>query len=200
MSNSNTLKIKKRAPREYILFVSIIFIGIVLDQLSKWLAVRFLMPTPDGSVSVIPGLINFTYKENLGAAFGSFEDNRWVFLISSSVMIIALGLYLFLGFCNSRLGQISVSMVISGGIGNMIDRVGCGFAPTKYAVVDFLEFDFVEFAIFNVADSIVCIGAALMFISMFSDIIAEEREKKLQAKVSASEDGSADSDGKPLGD
>ena len=193
MNNSLGLKIQKRTPREYILFASVIIVGIVLDQLTKWCAVKFLRAVPGASVTVIPGIINFTYKENLGAAFGSFADNRWVFMLSSSVMIIGLSLYLFLGLCTSRLSQVSVAMIISGGLGNMIDRVGLGFAPKKFAVVDFLEFDFVEFAIFNVADSIVCIAAALLFIAMFREMIAEERTKKLKENTDADKEGSSDS-------
>ena len=178
------LEIKKRSLREYALYSGIISLGIILDQFTKWLAVKFVATAPDKIIEVIPGIFNFSYTENKGAAFGSFENSRWVFLLTSTIMIVALSLYLYLGLTDSKVQQISVAVVLSGGIGNMIDRLGAGFAMGKFCVVDFLEFAFVDFAIFNVADAFVCVGAVLLFIAMLSDMIKEEREKKLQANTS----------------
>ena len=72
----------------------------------------------------------------------------------------------------AQLFSIGVAMVVSGGIGNMIDRVVLGY------VVDFLNFELINFAIFNVADSFVCVGAGLMVLSLLIDIIKEAKEKK----------------------
>ena len=88
-------------------------------------------------------------------------------------MIVALSVYLFYPKRQStQLFAIGTALVISGGIGNMIDRVALGY------VVDFLNFELINFAIFNVADSFVCVGAGLMVLSLLIDIIKEVGEKK----------------------
>ena len=164
------LKIKKRAPREYVLYSLIIAVGIILDQLTKWLSVKFLAAKE--TVPLIEGVFHFTYVENTGAAFGSFKDNRWVFMITSTIMIIALIGYLYLGFAENNLYAVALSLIASGGIGNMIDRIALGY------VVDFLHFKLINFAVFNVADSFVCIGAGLLILALILDVKKEAQAKK----------------------
>ena len=72
---------KKRA----IISALVIILGIFLDQLSKWLVVKYLKPIKD--VPLIDGVFHFTYSENPGAAFGMLSNDRWVFMLFSSVMI-----------------------------------------------------------------------------------------------------------------
>ena len=142
------------------IWVILTLLLIFIDQLSKWLAVIFLQG--NGTVRVIPYLFNFRYLENDGAAWGMFGSSmgdgayRWVFLLVSSLAIIALCIYLFLDRPKDKLLLWSLYLILAGGIGNMIDRLLLGF------VVDFIEFAFIEFPVFNVADSCVCIGAALL--------------------------------------
>ena len=171
----------------------LIIIGVVaLDQVSKILVVEYL--DRDNPFVIIEGVFRLKYSENRGAAFGSFEESRWVFMIASVVGIIALSVYLFKFKPKSKLACASLSMIIGGGIGNMIDRCfreGEIYAGKK-VVVDF--FDFYAFpdvwnAIFNVADSFVCIGAGLLIlwcvISMVQEIKAERLAKA--AKTSGAE-------------
>ena len=99
----------------------LIIIGVVaLDQVSKILVVEFL--DRDNPFVIIEGVFRLKYSENRGAAFGSFEESRWVFMIASVVGIIALSVYLFKFKPKSKLACASLSMIIGGGIGNMIDR------------------------------------------------------------------------------
>ena len=99
----------------------LMIIGVVaLDQLSKILVVEFL--DRDNPFVIIEGVFRLKYSENRGAAFGSFEESRWVFMIASVVGIIALSVYLFKFKPKSKLACASLSMIIGGGIGNMIDR------------------------------------------------------------------------------
>ncbi|MBR2964975.1 MAG: signal peptidase II [Clostridia bacterium] len=165
--------LKKLSPykKNSIIYLLIIAVGIYLDQLSKSLVVELLKPIRD--LPLIEGVFHFTYSENRGAAFGILSNNRWVFMLFSSVMIVALSVYLFYPKRQStQLFAIGTALVISGGIGNMIDRVALGY------VVDFLNFELINFAIFNVADSFVCVGAGLMVLSLLIDIIKEVGEKK----------------------
>ena len=167
---SSGLKIVKKSPRDYILYSAIIAIGVLLDQITKWLSVEFLSKI--STFPIIKNVIHLTYVENRGAAFGMFKDHRWVFMVTSTVMIIGLSLYLYLGFAENKLYEVSIAMIISGGIGNMIDRIAL-----KY-VIDFIDFRLINFAVFNGADSFVCVGAGLLVLALVRDIIKESKEIK----------------------
>ena len=93
-------------------------------------------------------------------------------MITSTVMIIAMALYLYLGHSENKLYEISIAMIISGGIGNMIDRIVLGY------VVDFIDFRLINFAVFNGADSFVCVGAGMLSLALILDIIKESKDKK----------------------
>jgi signal peptidase II len=79
-----------------IIWIAIIVGVVAFDQVSKLLIVNFL--DKNEPFVIINGIFRFNYVENRGAAFGSFADNRWVFMIISTVAIIGIGVYLF-GFC-----------------------------------------------------------------------------------------------------
>lgn len=148
-----------------------ILIGIVgLDQLSKWLVVTYLKGNP--SVPLWDGVLHLTYVENTGAAFGMLKDHRWVFLIFSSVAILALLYYLIRHKPTDRVTYYCLLAIVGGGIGNMIDRVALGY------VVDFIDFRLIHFAVFNVADSFVTVGAILLMVHLLLQIIAESKQEK----------------------
>jgi len=158
---------------DYVIYTAIILGGIVIDQLTKFLAVKYLKKI--ATKPLIEGVLHLTYVENRGAAFGMLADNRWIFMILSSIMIICLSIYLYGGFSSqNKLYTVSSSLIISGGIGNMIDRIALGY------VVDFIDFRLINFAVFNGADSFVCIGAALLVIALIIDIKTELSMKKKQ--------------------
>ena len=147
-------------------------IGVFLDQISKYLIVLYMDLYQ--SVEIIPGVFNFTYIRNEGAAFGSLSESRWVFMILSSIMIAAILVYMFWKKPQSKLLLWSLSLIVSGGIGNMIDRIRLEY------VIDFL--DFCAFPnlwkwTFNIADSFVVIGAGMMILWMILDMV-QGREGK----------------------
>ena len=162
--------ITKLPLRTYFLMIGIILGGIALDQLTKLLAVRYLMPVD--TVPLWENVLHLTYVENTGAAFGTMKDARWVFLILSSVAIVGIALYLFFGYARTTLATVAFSMIVSGGIGNMIDRIALGY------VIDFIDFRLIHFAVFNGADSFVCVGAGLLVLSLILDILHEKKEKQ----------------------
>ena len=164
------LKIQPESPKRAILYSAIIIIGIILDQLTKLLSVEFL--TKVETVPIIKNVLHLTYVENRGAAFGMLKEHRWVFISLSTVTIIGLLLYLFLSREKTKLYGVPIAMIVSGGIGNMIDRTALGY------VVDFIDFRLIKFAVFNGADSFVCDGAGLLVLALVLDIIKEAREKK----------------------
>ncbi len=161
---------KKRKITDYLLYTLVILSGVALDQLTKALSVLFLKPI--GSVPIIPGVIQLTYVENPGAAFGMLKDAPWVFNTLSVLAIVFILAYLFLGHASNKLYAISLSMIAAGGIGNMIDRAALHY------VVDFIDFCLIDFAVFNGADSFVCVGAGLLILAMVLDIIAEAKAAK----------------------
>lgn len=186
-------KIKKRSAFDYCLYSGIIALGIFLDQLTKWLAEKFLFPLGK-SVTVIPYVAKLTYAENRGAAFGSMEDSRWIFMVTSTLLILVLGAYLYLGLAENKLYAVSVAMIISGGIGNMIDRIFFeGLIPKNAGlkvVRDFIDFSDIGFpAIFNGADSFVCVGAGILMLALVLDIIKESKGKKTDGNKQTEKEG-----------
>ncbi len=165
------MKLIKKIPiSHYVIYSAIIAIGILLDQLTKILAVTFLKPV--STVPLIQDALHLTYVENRGAAFGMLAGQRWVFMVISTVTIVAIAIALFFGHVDDLRYGVCLSAIISGGIGNMIDRIAFGY------VVDFIDFRLIDFAVFNGADSFVCVGAGFMILFLVLDIIKEAKEKK----------------------
>ncbi len=173
--------LKKMRPVEYVIYIAVIVFGIVVDQLTKFIVAANM--AVHQSIPLIEDFLHITYTTNDGAAFGSMdsEGGRVIFMAVSSVMIIAMLLYLFLGHAENRLYGIAASMIISGGIGNMIDRLGFGFYVNESGmgeVIDFIDFCGIWNAIFNGADSFVCVGAGLLVLALVLDIIKESKAQK----------------------
>ncbi|HCX65346.1 MAG TPA: signal peptidase II [Eubacteriaceae bacterium] len=137
--------------------IVIIFVLIALDQISKYLVLNWLKPI--GTLPLIDGIFHLTYAENTGAAFSIFTDMQLFLKIITSIFI---GLLLFLLYLEMRkkhaapLKLFSLSLIIGGAIGNLIDRFRFNF------VVDFFDFRLIDFAIFNLADSFIVIGTILL--------------------------------------
>jgi len=174
-----------------LVWILIIIGAILLDQISKLLVVEFL--SREEPFVLLEGVFRFTYVENDGAAFGMLDDHRWVFMILSVVGIGAVLFYLLKFKPQSRLECISLSMIIGGGIGNMIDRIRLGF------VIDFL--DFYAFPklwmwVFNIADAFVCVGGGLLVLYLVIEIFKESKKTKLEKSKSAiAEDIESSNDG-----
>ena len=157
------------------LWIILLVLIIFADQLSKWLVVALLQGKE--SVYVIPGVLRFTYVENDGAAFGMLDDHRWVFLVLSTVMIIALTFYIVKYKPSSKWVMTSLILIVGGGIGNMIDRILLGY------VIDFI--DFCAFPqlwrwVFNIADSAVCVGTFMLSIWLIIDTVKEYKREKAE--------------------
>jgi len=135
---------------------------VLTDRLTKYLAVKYLMPI--GSVAVLDGIFNLTYVENKGIAFGLFQGMNWLIVPVNIVVVFICGYFLIKSIKQGKkLLSISLNLVISGAVGNIVDKVCYGF------VVDLLEFAFIDFPVFNFADVFICIGAVLIvFIILFT--------------------------------
>ncbi len=125
---------------------------LLLDQLVKYL-VRTSMELGQ-SIALLPGVFHLTYIENPGAAFGILAHHRLLFLLLTAAITGVL-FYLYLHLSNKKsLTALSLGLVISGALGNFIDRFFRG------TVTDM--FDFQIWPIFNVADICICVGLALL--------------------------------------
>lgn len=147
--------------------LSIFLVGI--DQLVKW-QVRVNIPLGE-SIPFIPHLMDLTYTQNTGAAFSSFSGMTWLLTLVSLGASAAVAVLLWKNYFPGKWGKLSLSLILAGAVGNLIDRAFLGF------VTDMFETTFMNFAVFNVADICVVVGGVLMavYVLLFWD---KDREKK----------------------
>lgn len=141
---------------------------IAVDRVTKNWAVEALA---DGDIAVIDKVLYFRYTENTGVAFSMFSDSRWVLVGVTSVMLIVALAFFLSGKIKDKAELFALSLIIAGGVGNLIDRLSLGY------VIDFIDVRIIHFAIFNVADMCITVGAFLVCIAAFA---AEKREKREQ--------------------
>ncbi len=132
---------------------------VLLDQWTKHLAVVYLSGQP--GLPVWPGVFELYFLEqgNDGVAWGLFSGQMWLIIpLTCLTMLLIAVMLLRSDLRHSKLFNISLALILGGGVGNLIDRIAHG------AVVDFLYFKLINFPIFNVADCCVVIGAILLFV------------------------------------
>lgn len=149
-----------------------------LDQLLKLWATASLLPV--GQAPLIPGFIELQYVLNDGMAFSMLSGRRWLLIGVTSVVLLAVAVYLLIRPL-PRLERITWMLILGGGLGNLIDRIRTG------VVVDYLNFQFIEFPVFNFADICVCTGVGLLVLSLLLEMRKEHR-------APASGDGQSNAD------
>lgn len=156
-----------------VITVMSIAVLVSLDQIIKLLVIKYLEPI--GSLPLIDGFIQLNYAENTGAAFGSFSDYTWILSVFTLAVIVAGLVWLLKGKVKFGVEYVCITLILAGGLGNLIDRISRGF------VVDYIEPLFIDFAIFNFADILVTCSAVVLIIWMFYGIykdVKKEKEKK----------------------
>lgn len=153
---------------------------VLADQLIKFLVVNTIKL--DGPVTVIDHLLRFVYVENKGAAFGLLENQRWIFITLTAVVMIAFIVFMFRTKTRSKLFFVSMALIVGGGVGNLIDRVLLGY------VVDYIQLSFFP-PVCNFADYCITAGTVLLVIYIFfvSDMFKKKEEKDLQKKARENE-------------
>ncbi len=137
---------------------------LAADRITKALSAGF----PPEGIPLIPGILGLRYARNTGAAFSMFSGHPWLLGILS--LVIIAGAFLYLRKKTLPLAaRIGLMMMLGGAAGNMIDRFTTGAVP------DMIEFLFVNFAIFNIADTFLCIGCGLTAVSL---LMKETRPKQ----------------------
>ena len=134
---------------------------ILFDQLVKSYVVKTIAL---GEIkSWIPNLVSLTYLQNRGAAFSMLQEQQWFFAVITLVVMVGAIWYLHKHIEDSFWTVFGLVLIIAGGLGNFIDRISQGF------VVDMFHLDFINFAIFNVADSYLTVGVIVLLFSMLKE-------------------------------
>ncbi|USK35623.1 signal peptidase II [Bacillus sp. F19] len=152
------------------LYYIIAFVIIALDQLTKRLIVNEL--EIGESIPVIENVLYITSHRNQGAAWGILQGQMWFFYVITVIVVIGLVIYIQKYAKDQLLMGMALGLMLGGAIGNFIDRV------IHQEVVDFVQvyIGTYPFPIFNVADSALCVGVALLFIVMLLEG-KQEKEK-----------------------
>ena len=148
-------------------------IAVAADQLFKaWVLATIPLHT---QIPVIDGLFHLTYAQNTGAAFSSFQGAQWLFLL----VFVLLTAAIIWEFPKKRMPFTTferwcIVAIYAGGIGNMIDRLRFGY------VVDMIEVEFMDFAVFNIADSFITCGCILLLVHLvlFNKEFWKDEKKK----------------------
>ncbi|NRB39875.1 MAG: signal peptidase II [Pseudomonadales bacterium] len=176
MSN-NTIK----QPALWVLFITIAVI-IGLDQWTKALATDLLQY---GRPIYVMPVLNWTLLHNYGAAFSFLSDQggwqRWFFMIISAVVSCAFVVWLVRLPKEQWIVRFSLTLIIAGAVGNLIDRVSMGY------VVDFIHFHWQDkyFPAFNIADMAITGGAGFMLLDMFFGPDASDKTEADEQAVKA---------------
>ena len=175
-----------------IAIVDLLIVAVLLtgDLVSKYYAAKYL--SAGGSYEAIKNVLTFRYSENSGAAFGIFENSRVFLSVFVGVVLLALIAYMVYNIVKKKYKQkggillhVALSMIVAGGIGNLVDRIAFGY------VRDFIDYTIVytlfkyEFAICNFADVCLTVGVALVVIFLIISLVSES--KKIKAQKTAAE-------------
>lgn len=156
------------------LFIPIVVVCIVIDRLSKaWAADALPLGTQDGLNLV---LVRLTMVHNEGAAFGMGQGHPEVFAVIAFVILAVIIGWLLIGKQHGKAETVSLALIAAGAVGNVIDRIAQGY------VVDFFEFTFFTFPVFNVADICITCGVVLFIICMIFLMDWDEEPKQEPAE------------------
>lgn len=164
------------------LAVAAVLVGI--DQLTKWLAATYIKPQQSVNLISIGGKewLNLTYQENTGAAFSILRDKQLFLIILTSIIILGVIILILTKRIKKTAYIWSFSLIIAGGIGNLIDRIVHNY------VIDFIDFRIIKFAVFNFADICAVVGTVMLIVFYIIEEIKNSKEKK----KAAAQDGQTD--------
>lgn len=174
-SNAAPALLTEEPPMIYALIAAAL---VAVDQIVKYLVMTNI--APGEHVPFIPYILDLTYVTNTGAAFSIFSEHTWALALVSLVMSVVLALALWKGLFRHPLGRLTLTLLLAGAVGNLIDRAFRGF------VVDMFNVLFMRFAVFNVADICVVVGgiAAGVYYLFLMDRL-EPREEKADDNAEA---------------
>lgn len=155
--------------KSYIIIALIIIVGLVLDLVTKWLFAEYFSEGAQDIV-VIPNFFWFTFVKNTGAAYGIFGGSTLILAIVSVVFVVAFCIYGYFNHSNNIWYIMGISMILSGAIGNFVDRLFLGY------VRDFVSISLFNF-VFNIADVLITFGVIFFIVYLIISVIKEKKEK-----------------------
>lgn len=164
-------------------FIEILLFAFIItfDLTMKDYLYDFVVNRNDGYYTVVEGFFALNYSENTGMGFGLGQDSTTGITVMTCIVIVVVIGYLAVFRKDKAYIRIPLVMVAAGGIGNLVDRIALGY------VRDFFEFTFMDFAIFNIADSFVTVGAIALIIGLIVMMAVTAKDEK--ARQAAEEGG-----------
>lgn len=155
---------------------------LIFDMLTKYVLIENLIPNVGDQAPFIEGFINFVHVQNEGASYGIFSGQTVFLIIVTLVLLVILCWYYLLklkGKKNKYLTLLSISMgfIFGGSIGNLYDRIFFGY------VRDFINFQFMNFPVFNIADSAITIGVILLVIYFVREYVFFIKKSNKMIKI-----------------
>ena len=182
-THENSRRGRRRIAEDLMLYAVLALILVILDQVVKYLVLQNI--PLGGHVPFIPYIVELTYVQNTGAAFSMMSEHTWILTVISLVMSVVLAVAIWKNFFRHWFGKLTLTLLLAGAVGNLIDRALRGF------VVDMFNVLFMEFAVFNVADICVVVGgiAAAAYYLLLVDKLEGNKEP-----TEEKETGDGDSD------
>lgn len=154
----------------YIIMISIVLGGLVIDLVTKSVFASVLDYGKE-TIVLIPNLLEFVYVQNDGAAYGMLGGQTWLLIVMTFIFIVGFILYFVFSKDKNIWFIISVGLIVSGAIGNLIDRLWFNY------VRDFISIEFFSF-VFNFADMFITFGVICYVIYTILQSVKEAKEKK----------------------
>ena len=146
---------------------------VAIDQIIKYFVDLYLKPV--GSVLVVRNFLQLSYYENDGAMMGMMNGKTLTMTILAVICLVVIAFVIFSGKVKFGIDYCCIVLMMSGGLGNIIDRIFRGY------VIDYIEVLFIDFYIFNFADCLVTCAAILMICNQIYEIYKETKAKKEKA-------------------
>lgn len=169
-SRYSTIKEKIKENKKLIKLVIMIILLIIIDQVTKCIVVKNMY---NSNITVLEGILSFTYVENKGGAYGIGNDSTLMFIIVNAIVITLITKFILSKKNDiSTYILISLGLILAGGTGNLVDRVFRRF------VVDYIDFNpLIKFPVFNIADICVVLGCMFIIINFTINTVKERRNK-----------------------
>lgn len=161
------------------IFAIVAAVILIADQwLKYWVTVNITLAT--GSHELLPGVVKLVNIHNSGAAFGLLDNvsyARWIFLAITAAFVVIIALLLAKRVFDSKFAVWCEVLFLTGALGNCIDRVFLGY------VVDMFKLEFVNFAVFNIADAVLVVSCLMFVIYVFFGSRGDDDEDDEPIKV-----------------
>ena len=175
---------KSKFFKSYFVAIMVAIFVFVFDMLTKYLLIGSLIPNVGDSASFIEGFINFVHVQNFGASWGIFGGQTWL-LIVISLVVTAVLLWFYIKKIKNSINikgmqillSVTIGFIVGGCLGNLYDRLVFGY------VRDFINFQFINFPVFNIADSAITIGVVLFIVYFIIEFVREAKLEKAKKEA-----------------